>query len=66
MREKNVRHLRKASLHLLYLLKPFWILIRIREENRLRNCWFRSQRCQWHRFHQKLSLVNSHFCVWKL
>jgi hypothetical protein len=23
MREKNVRHLRKASLHLLYLLKPF-------------------------------------------
>jgi hypothetical protein len=39
---------------LIHGLKPFWICLRIREENRLRNRWFLSplwhahtQRCQW-------------------
>jgi hypothetical protein len=49
---------------LIHGLIPFWIWIRIREENRLLNRRFWSQRWQWHRCDQKQSLVNPHiFCV---
>jgi hypothetical protein len=50
--------------HLKHGLKPFWMWLRIRGENRLLNRRFSLQWCQWHRCDKKRSLVNSlpHIC----